>query len=138
MYNCKSCHKSILEGYFEVSTQHIYCSADCACKDMTMQSFDKAFDNWDIYWKVFETPQLMEPHLFRFPDIFEFEEVYVIVDRTNSRIHLSIVDYSYTATFDIEGDLVGQLEKNTEVGNSEFNGHFKKIGVKIFKQLKLI
>lgn len=60
-------------------------------------------------------------------DIRDFEEVYVIKDTENQRLHISLVNYKYNLTLDLTRDLNKQLVEQTSFGDKLFNDDVRKV-----------
>lgn len=78
----------------------------------------------------------MRAKLFKFY-ITDFEEVYVVIDDDNQRLHISPLNYSYNITLDLTKDLNEEVEKQTKYGELSFNGKVQKVANEIIKELKL-
>lgn len=76
----------------------------------------------------------MKVHLFEF-DITNFEQVYAIVDDKNKRLHISIVNFHYTLTLNLEHDLINQLMQQTTIGERNFNSDVRTVVKSIIEEL---
>lgn len=76
----------------------------------------------------------MRTHLFEF-DITNFEQVYAIIDDKNKRLHISVVDFHYTITLNLELDLMGQLMQQTTFGEKNFNSTVRNVIKSIIEEL---
>ena len=79
----------------------------------------------------------MKTYLFKF-SITDFEEVYVIIDNENQRLHISPANYSYNITLNLQKDLNDQIEKYTRNGDVYFNSRVRKVSRRIIEELKLV
>lgn len=78
----------------------------------------------------------MQAMLFK-TEYTDFEEVYVVIDTENERLHVSPVNYQYNITLDLHLDLYMQLENQTKWGNTDFNEKVRKVVKEIIHELEL-
>ena len=78
----------------------------------------------------------MKARLFKF-DITDFEEVYVVIDDENRRLHISPVNYRFNTTLDLTRDLSEQIEQQTKYGEKHFNEKVQQVVKEIIQELKL-
>lgn len=80
----------------------------------------------------------MEVHLIKSKVPYtDFEEVYVVIDKENNRLHISPLNLSFNITLDFKGDLYDQLEKHTRWGEMSFNSTVRKVVKEIIEELQL-
>ncbi|MCB5237186.1 MULTISPECIES: hypothetical protein [Niallia] len=79
----------------------------------------------------------MEARFFKFPNITNFEEVYIVIDKEKKRLHMSPVNYSYSITLNLDKFLNEQIEQYTKYGESNFNIRVRKVLKEIVKELNL-
>jgi len=78
----------------------------------------------------------MHVRLFKFP-VTNLEEIYAVVDKENTRLHISSVHYSYSLTLDLTKDLKEEIKEWTKWGEQSFNAEVRKALYQIIKELKL-
>ena len=80
---------------------------------------------------------MIEARLFKFP-ITDFEEVYVIVDKENNRLHISSFNYEYNLTLklsNLENDLDEEINRNIHRQELNFGDKVRRITKEIITEL---
>lgn len=78
----------------------------------------------------------MEAKLFKFP-ITDFEEVYVITDSINNRLHITAVNYSFNITLDLTKDLNEEVYRKTKWLENSISEKVCKVVEKINEELNV-